>query len=172
VSIKDRIGWALLQQALITYWRIWDLWAPANLVPSTVAELDDTLPHFTDVQWDSVRATHRLPIKVFAWKMVLGWGRTRSWLFDSHHERWLIVLPSWLTCAVLLGYFHCKVYIDSNLHDTLGYGWGLLVESKRRSWNDIIGVLKLLDDVDYFVVMAYCWFNYYLCYLCKLTIGC
>jgi hypothetical protein len=32
------------------------------------------------------------------------------------------------------------------------------VESKRRSWNDIIGVLRLLDDVDYFLVMA-CYFN-------------
>jgi hypothetical protein len=46
------------------------------------------------------------------------------------------------------------VYIDSNLHDTLGYGWGLLAESKRSSWNAIIGVLRLLDDVDYFIVMA------------------
>jgi hypothetical protein len=33
-----------------------------------VAELDDNLPRFTDVQWDSVRATHGLPIKVFTWK--------------------------------------------------------------------------------------------------------
>ena len=29
-------------QALIMYWRIWDLWGPANLVASTIAELDDT----------------------------------------------------------------------------------------------------------------------------------
>jgi hypothetical protein len=54
VSIKDRIGWAQLQQALIMYWCIRDLWGPANLVASTVTELDDTLPRFTDVQWDSV----------------------------------------------------------------------------------------------------------------------
>jgi hypothetical protein len=26
------------------------------------------------------------------------------------------------TCVVLSGYFSCKVAIDSNLHDTLGYG--------------------------------------------------
>jgi hypothetical protein len=58
VSIKDHVGWALLQQALIMYWRIRELWGPANLVASTVAELDDALPRFTDVHWDSVRATH------------------------------------------------------------------------------------------------------------------
>jgi hypothetical protein len=36
-------------QALIMYWHIWDLWGPANLVASMVAELDDTLPYLTDV---------------------------------------------------------------------------------------------------------------------------
>jgi hypothetical protein len=49
VSIKNRFGWALLQQAIIIYRRIWDLWGPANLVASTVSKLDDTLPRFTDV---------------------------------------------------------------------------------------------------------------------------
>jgi hypothetical protein len=65
VLIKDCIGWALLQQELIMYWRIWDLWGPANLVASTVADLYDTLPHFADAQWDSVRTTYRLSVKVF-----------------------------------------------------------------------------------------------------------
>jgi hypothetical protein len=31
------------------------------------------------------------------------------------------MVPSWLMCVVLLGYFPCKVYTDSNLGDTLGY---------------------------------------------------
>jgi hypothetical protein len=31
------------------------------------------------------------------------------------------VLLSWLTCVVLLGYFPCKVYIDSNLRDSLEF---------------------------------------------------
>jgi hypothetical protein len=48
MSIKDRVGWALLQQALIMYWRIQDLWGPANLVASIVAELDDTSLYFTN----------------------------------------------------------------------------------------------------------------------------
>jgi hypothetical protein len=72
VSIKDRIGWALLQQALIIYWSIWDLWGPANLVASLVTELDDTLPRFTNDRRDSVRATHGLPVEVFTWKAALG----------------------------------------------------------------------------------------------------
>jgi hypothetical protein len=72
VSIKDRFGWAPLTQALIMYRHIWNLWGPANLVPSTVTKLDDTLPRFMDVQWDSVWATHGLTIEVFTWKMALG----------------------------------------------------------------------------------------------------
>jgi hypothetical protein len=32
------------------------------------------------------------------------------------------MLPLWLTCVVLTGYFPCKVIIVSNLYDTLGYG--------------------------------------------------
>jgi hypothetical protein len=50
MSIKDHIGCALLQQALIMYWDIWDLLGPTNLVASTVVELDDTLPRFMNVQ--------------------------------------------------------------------------------------------------------------------------
>jgi hypothetical protein len=64
------------EQALIMYWRIRDLWGPVNLVASTVAELDNTLPHFMDVQWDSVWVTHGCPL-VIMWKTTLGQGRTR-----------------------------------------------------------------------------------------------
>jgi hypothetical protein len=70
--IKDHVSWAPLQQASIMYWCIWDLWGPTNLVALTVAELDDNLPSFTDVQWDSVQTTHGLLIKVFKWKTTLG----------------------------------------------------------------------------------------------------
>jgi hypothetical protein len=42
------------------YWRIWDLCDPTNLVASMVAELDDTLPRFTDDRRDSVQVTHVL----------------------------------------------------------------------------------------------------------------
>jgi hypothetical protein len=35
------------------------------------------------------------------------------------------MIPVWFTCVVLSGYFPCKVIIDSNLRDTLVYGWSL-----------------------------------------------
>jgi hypothetical protein len=96
VSIKDRIGWALLHQALIMYWRIWDLWGPAILVASIVTELDDNLPRFTDVQWDTVGATYGLPVEVFVWKIALGRGRT---CLDS-----LIVIAKGVHSCCLHGY--------------------------------------------------------------------
>jgi hypothetical protein len=37
------------EQALIMYWRIWDLWGPTNLVALTVVKLDDTLLYLQDV---------------------------------------------------------------------------------------------------------------------------
>jgi hypothetical protein len=43
-----------------------------------VVDLDDILPRFTSVHWDSVRVTHGLPVEVFPWKMALGRGRTRT----------------------------------------------------------------------------------------------
>jgi hypothetical protein len=48
-----------------------------NLIALCVDELDDTLPRFTGVQWDSVRATHGVSIEAYTWKMALGQGRTR-----------------------------------------------------------------------------------------------
>jgi hypothetical protein len=47
LSIKDCIGCALLQQALSCVLTHTRLWGPANLVASTVAELDDTQLYFT-----------------------------------------------------------------------------------------------------------------------------
>jgi hypothetical protein len=35
------------------YWRIQNLWGPANLVASTVVELDEMLHHLTDVHWST-----------------------------------------------------------------------------------------------------------------------
>jgi hydroxymethylpyrimidine/phosphomethylpyrimidine kinase len=45
------------EHELIMYSSIWDLWDPANLVASMVAELDDTLPRLMDVHWDTVWKT-------------------------------------------------------------------------------------------------------------------
>jgi hypothetical protein len=54
-------------------------------------------------------------------------------LFDSQCERWSLVIHVWFMCVVLSCYFPCKVIIDSNIHDTLGYRWGLFTVYKRRS---------------------------------------
>jgi hypothetical protein len=94
------------------YWHIWDLWGSRKLSSSTVTELDNNLPRFTDDRRESVRATHRLPIEVFTWKTALGRGRTQPdtlivitigghscCLHGSHvscfqvisHARWLLI---------------------------------------------------------------------------------
>jgi hypothetical protein len=56
------------------YWHMRDLWGPTNLIVMMVAEFDDTPPYFTDVQWDSVRATHGVSTEAYTWKMALGYG--------------------------------------------------------------------------------------------------
>jgi hypothetical protein len=49
----------------------------SNWIASCVDELDDTLPRFTGVQWDSVRATHSVSAEAYVLKTALGRGRTR-----------------------------------------------------------------------------------------------
>jgi hypothetical protein len=49
-----------------------------TLVASCVDGLDDTIPRFTDVHWDSVQATDGVSAEAYAWKTALGRGRTRS----------------------------------------------------------------------------------------------
>jgi hypothetical protein len=121
VSIKDCVSWATLQQALIMYWRTQNLWGPGNLVASTVTELDDTPLCLTDVHWDNTGATHgclsRYRVEDLHYGTV---GPAQP--FDSHRELWPLVVPSWLMCLVLSGYFPCKVYIDLNLRDSLRCG--------------------------------------------------
>jgi hypothetical protein len=72
VSIKDRVGCALLQQALSCVLTHTRFMRSCKLSSLTVVELDDTLPQFMGVHWDSVRATHGLPVEVFVWKTILG----------------------------------------------------------------------------------------------------
>jgi hypothetical protein len=77
VLIKDCVDCALLQQALSCILTHTRFMGSHKLSSLTVIELDDTLPRFTGVHWDSVQATHGLPVEVFMWKMVLGRGRTQ-----------------------------------------------------------------------------------------------
>jgi hypothetical protein len=117
----------------VVYWRIWDLWGPANLVALTVAELDDTPLYFTDDIGIVFEPSTDYPSRFLCGRWHLGMVGPAQ-LFDSHRERWSLVLPSWLTCVVLPDWYLAMLYyIHSNLCDTLGYGWGLFAVSKRIS---------------------------------------
>jgi hypothetical protein len=48
-------------------------------------------------------------------------------------------------CKVI---FPCKVTIDSNLHDILGYGWSLFSEFKHTTWGDVTVALR---------IVGWCW---------------
>jgi hypothetical protein len=85
-----------------------------------VAELDDTPLYFTDDIGIVFGPPTDYPVRFSRGRRHYGTvGPTQ--LFDSQCERWPLVIPVWFTCAVLSDYFPCKVTIDSNLHDTLGY---------------------------------------------------
>jgi hypothetical protein len=57
VSVKAHIGWVRMNMHLNVLMHMGHMESP-NLVASCVDELDDTLPRFTGVQWDSVHDTH------------------------------------------------------------------------------------------------------------------
>jgi hypothetical protein len=46
------------------------------------------------------------------------------------------------------------------------------LSSNVEDENDVMVDMRLLDDVNYFVVMTCCYIIYYLSYLCMLSIGC
>jgi hypothetical protein len=76
VSVKARVSWVRMNKHLTVMTHTRHMESP-NLVVSCVDELDDTLPRFTGVQWDRVRATHGVSTEAYVWKTVLGRGRTR-----------------------------------------------------------------------------------------------
>jgi hypothetical protein len=105
----------------------------SNWVASCVDELDDTLPHFTGVQWDSIRATHGVSAEAYAWKTTLGWGRTcpgfliTLWIVATRGALlacvccviWFIPLQGWLLIQIfttpseigdaLFAVFKCRI---------------------------------------------------------------
>jgi hypothetical protein len=94
--VKAHVDWALLNKHLIVLTHTGHMESP-NLVASCVDELDDTLPHFMGVQWDSVRATHGVSVEAYAWKTALGWGRTQP---DSLTASWTVATRSALLAYV------------------------------------------------------------------------
>jgi hypothetical protein len=71
VSIKALIGCVRMNKHLNVLMHTGHMESP-NLVASCVDELDDTLPRFTGVQWDSVWATHGVSVEAYVWKTALG----------------------------------------------------------------------------------------------------
>jgi hypothetical protein len=154
------------------YWWIHDLWGPANLVASTVTELYDTLPRFTDVQWDCVWATHGLPVEVLAWKTTLGWGRTwpDSLIVIAKGGHLWCLRGSRVSCYQVISLARWLLIRISVTPSDMGEAWSLRPNVEMGT--TLLVCWIYLDDVDYFVVMACCYFNHYLCYLCMLSIGC
>jgi hypothetical protein len=122
---------------LIMYWHIQDLWGPANLVALTVVELDDTPPYLTGVQCDSVGATHGCSLRYRVEDLHLGEVGT-TWLFDSHHELWLLAVSLWLSSVMLLGFTHAWLYTNQISVTPSEMGDGLLAMFKRRNFNFIM----------------------------------
>jgi hypothetical protein len=71
VSVKARVGWIRMNEHLNVLTHTGHMESP-NLVASCVDELDDTLPRFMGVQWDSVQAIHGVYVEAYVWKMTLG----------------------------------------------------------------------------------------------------
>jgi hypothetical protein len=70
------VGWVRMNKHLNVLTHTGNMESP-NLVALCADGLDDTLPCFMGVQWDSVQATHGVSAEAYAWKMTLGQGRTR-----------------------------------------------------------------------------------------------
>jgi hypothetical protein len=153
------------------YWRIWDLCGPANLVASTVAELDDTLPRLTDVHSDSVWATHRCSSRLSCARHVL--GRDRTWA-DS-----LIVIAkgghSWclrgsrVSCCQVISLVRCiLIWIfvtPSDMGEACSPCSNVVLE-RHYCWFKNIGWCWLLCSQGMLII------NYYFYYHCMLSIGC
>jgi hypothetical protein len=96
VSVKACIGWVWMNKHLNVLTHTGHTESP-NWVASCFEELVNALPHFTDVKWDSVRATHGMSAEAYAWKTALGWGKTRpdflvtSWIVATRGALWAYV---------------------------------------------------------------------------------
>jgi hypothetical protein len=147
------------------------LWHPTNLVASTVAELVNTLHFLIDVHWDNVWATHGCPSRLSCVRHALGWCMT--WpdslivIVKGGHS-WILREPG-VTCCLVISL--ARLYIDSNLCDTLRYGWGLLDVFKRSNGTSLLLIWELwgwnwLPCSQGLIII-----NYWFCYLYMFSIG-
>jgi hypothetical protein len=90
------------------YWRIWDLWGPANLVALWVTESGGSLSHLWMSRRDSVGPPTDSLVCGITWKMTLGRGRTQP---NSLLTFWTVAThgPLWLMCVVMSDLHPCMI---------------------------------------------------------------
>jgi hypothetical protein len=127
------------------------LWAP--IIDSCVAELDDTLPHLTGVQWDSVRITHGVSIEAYTWKTALGRGWT--WPDSLTASRTVATHGALLArgCYVVRFYLLQGVLLIQISTTPLEMGDGLLAESKRSNWTSFM--IHMAYEMDVVMIITY-----------------
>jgi hypothetical protein len=96
VSIKARVGWALLNKHLNVLTHTGHMEFP-NWVASCAAEMEAILPYLTDVKWDSVWATHSVSVEAYAWKTCT---RVRWALIVSLTSLWIVATRGVLRACV------------------------------------------------------------------------
>jgi hypothetical protein len=114
------------------------LWGPANLVTLTVVEFDDTTPYLTDaigIVCGPPTDAHRGITWKTCTRVRWAWLDSLIVVVNCGHS-WDLREPHVSFCHIIS---LTRLHMDLNLHDTLGYGWGLLTVFKHSN-----GTLLLL----------------------------
>jgi hypothetical protein len=151
MSGKAHVGWVWMNKHLNVLTHTGHMESP-NLVASCVDELNDTLPHFTGVQWDSVRATHNVSTEAYTCKTTLGWGRIRpdflasSWTFATR-------VASVAHMCRVIRFIPLQGWLLIQISATPSYmGDGLFTVPKRSNYTFIMLYLVHEMDIDYLIV--------------------
>jgi hypothetical protein len=103
------------------------LWGPTNLLASTVAQLDDTLPYLMGDTWDSAWAVHDVSTEAYAWKMCtrVRWVQLDSLIVVVNCcHLWCLRGPRVSCCQVIT---HARFKLARVSAITLRYGYHLPV---------------------------------------------
>jgi hypothetical protein len=129
------------------------LWGPTNLVALTVAELDDTPPYLTDVQWDSVGAPTDAH-QGTAWKTCtrVRWAWLNSLIVVMNYGHSWCLRGSRVLCCQVISLVRCILIRIFMTPSDMGKACSLcsnVVMELHYCWFE-----NYVDDVDYFVVEA------------------
>jgi hypothetical protein len=124
-----------------------------NLVASCATETKAILPNLICVQWDSAWATHDMSVDAYTRKTCT---RVRWALIVSLTASWTVATRGVFVahvCHVVRFYpLQGVLLIRLNLHDTLGYGWGLFAAPKYSNYTFIMLYLVHETDINSLVV--------------------